>query len=255
MCGGAGFTLCLTSWYVLVRAGVRRRTPPFAAAPGLDCGVCGVSAVPEVCEVSLDVQVQDGGGSGGAQRRTVLAQQVLELLTDLPGRQREGVEEGGGWVEGSYHLSPTQLSQLLLPPPPPPPPSFEMNHHGGLTWWPGPSSCVRCFPWLRCVASPGVPPPPYWGTPSRRCSRSPSPGGAPHLRRETRRETSERRRQRPESPGGLTFHQRGEQRHVGGFPPTRRQVEPQTVELLPETPSSVLRLGSVDKRLRGHTYA
>lgn len=30
--------------------------------------------LPEVCEVSLDVQVQDGGRSGGAQRRTILAQ-------------------------------------------------------------------------------------------------------------------------------------------------------------------------------------
>lgn len=49
---------------------------------------------PEVCEVSLDVQVQDGGGSRGAQRRAVLAQQVLELLTDLPVKQKGG--EWGG---------------------------------------------------------------------------------------------------------------------------------------------------------------
>lgn len=48
---------------------------------------------PEVCEVSLDVQVQDGSRSGGAQRRTVLAQQVLELLTDLPDGD-EGGREG-----------------------------------------------------------------------------------------------------------------------------------------------------------------
>lgn len=33
-----------------------------------------VCVLPEVCEVSLDVQVQDGGWSGGAQRRAVLAQ-------------------------------------------------------------------------------------------------------------------------------------------------------------------------------------
>lgn len=31
-------------------------------------------ALPEVCEVSLDVQVQDGCWSGGAQRRAILAQ-------------------------------------------------------------------------------------------------------------------------------------------------------------------------------------
>ena len=30
--------------------------------------------LPKVCEVSLYVQVQDGGWSGGAQRRAVLAQ-------------------------------------------------------------------------------------------------------------------------------------------------------------------------------------
>lgn len=53
-----------------------------------------VSPLPEVCEVSLDVQVQDGGGSGGAQRGPILAQQVLELLTDLPDRQK-GRREGG----------------------------------------------------------------------------------------------------------------------------------------------------------------
>lgn len=51
---------------------------------------------PEVCEVSLYIQVQDGGGPRGAQRRTVLAQQVLELLADLPDRQTDGVEEEGG---------------------------------------------------------------------------------------------------------------------------------------------------------------
>lgn len=74
-----------------------------------------------MCEVSLYVQVQDGGGSGGAQRRTILAQQVLELLTDLPDRQTEGGEEGVG---GVYHLSPTQPWQLVsfsffFSPPPP----------------------------------------------------------------------------------------------------------------------------------------
>lgn len=56
---------------------------------------------PEVCEVSLYVQVQDGGWSGGAQRRAVLAQQVLELLADLPDGQTEGgAREGGVGGEG-----------------------------------------------------------------------------------------------------------------------------------------------------------
>lgn len=50
-----------------------------------------------------------------------------------------------------------------------------------LTLWPEPSSCVRWFLSARCAASPNVLPLPCWETPSRRCSRSPSPGGAPHL--------------------------------------------------------------------------
>lgn len=62
---------------------------------------------PEVSEVSLDVQVQDGGGSRGAQRRAVLAQQVLELLTDLPVKQKGELEWGGG----SCHLSPQRKTE------------------------------------------------------------------------------------------------------------------------------------------------
>lgn len=50
-----------------------------------------------------------------------------------------------------------------------------------LTLSPGPSSCVRWFLSARCAASPNAPPPPCWETLSRRCSRSPSPGAAPHL--------------------------------------------------------------------------
>lgn len=48
----------------------------------------------------------------------------------------------------------------------------------------------------------------------------------------------------------LTFHQGGEQRDVGGFPPSGGQVEAQAVQLLPETPSAVLRLRSADGKSR-----
>lgn len=48
----------------------------------------------------------------------------------------------------------------------------------------------------------------------------------------------------------LTFHQGGEQRDVGGFPASGGQVEAQAVQLLPETPSAVLRLRSADGKSR-----
>lgn len=48
----------------------------------------------------------------------------------------------------------------------------------------------------------------------------------------------------------LTFHQGGEQRDVGGFPPSGGQVETQAVQLLPETPSAVLGLRSADGKSR-----
>lgn len=85
-----------------------------------------------MCEVSLNVQVQDGGRSGRAQRRTVLAQQVLELLTDLPGRQRE---EGGGGRKGGEALPSVTNTTVttfvvILPLRPPPSPSFQINQHG-----------------------------------------------------------------------------------------------------------------------------
>lgn len=77
----------------------------------------GKDVSPEVCEVSLYVQVQDGGGSGGAQRRTVLAQQVLELLADLPDGQTDGGRRGGGrggrGGGGFNHLSPAPPWQLV----------------------------------------------------------------------------------------------------------------------------------------------
>lgn len=134
---------------------------------------------PEVSEVSLDVQVQDGGGSRGAQRRAVLAQQVLELLTDLPVKQKGELEWGGGELP-SVSTEENRADSTL-------PSSLSCKTKNFcrtlrlLTLLPAPFSCARSSLWARCAASPNVPPPPCWETLSRRCSRSPSPGGAPHL--------------------------------------------------------------------------
>ena len=54
------------------------------------------------------------------------------------------------------------------------------------------------------------------------------------------------------SGGILTFHQGGEQRDVGRFPPARRQVEAQPVQLLPQTAAAVLRLRSVRGKMKGN---
>lgn len=71
----------------------KRETPGWSYCPL--AVIHSTRVLPEVREVSLDVQVENGGRSGGAQRRTVLAQQVLELLTDLPDRQKVGGRERG----------------------------------------------------------------------------------------------------------------------------------------------------------------
>ena len=41
----------------------------------------------EVCEVSLDAWVQDGGGSGVTQGRSVLVQQVHQFFCYVPGNK------------------------------------------------------------------------------------------------------------------------------------------------------------------------
>lgn len=118
-----------------------------------------------------------------------------------------------------------------------------------LTWLPEPSSCARWSLSVRCAASPSARPPPCWETLSHRCSQSPLPGAAPHLSTST---VEKKNRNETKTPGKtkskscsqrqaeerksesvrlklLTFHQRGEQRDVGSFPPAGRQVEAQSV--------------------------
>lgn len=53
--------------------------------------------------------------------------------------------------------------------------------------------------------------------------------------------------------GGLTFHQRGEERDVGGFPPASREVQAEAIELLSQAPAAILRLRSRREEADGNT--
>lgn len=61
--------------------------------------------------------------------------------------------------------------------------SCVLTHGNGaeLTWWPAACSSACAARWGPRAAGSGTRSRLWWETPSRRCSRSPGPGGPPHL--------------------------------------------------------------------------
>lgn len=77
---------------------------------GSDCGAHGRTAKAmrdevEVGQAALDAGLQNGGGSRVSQRRSVLSQQVGELLADLSAAQMEQ-GKGEGWGDREWGNEP-----------------------------------------------------------------------------------------------------------------------------------------------------